>query len=71
MPALNSKPDQDYRFNFAEGNRIISMEIKCCGQHIGELRFRDGESCTCPVCRSQHKLRMDYNHFHVSKVNNS
>jgi hypothetical protein len=57
----------DYRFNFKENAKIISVEIKCCGQHIGEIRFKDGEEKTCPICGMRHELRMDYNHFHLTR----
>lgn len=66
---MNSKALMDYRVNFKEAGRIISIEIKCCGRHIGELRFIDGEEKTCPQCNTRHELRMDYNHFHLTRYN--
>jgi hypothetical protein len=56
----------DYRVNFANGSNV-SVEIKCCGQHIGEIKFKDGEEKKCPACGKKHQLRIDYNHFHMSQ----
>lgn len=64
---MNPKTLMDYRVNFKENGQIISIEIKCCGRHIGELRFRSGEVKTCPQCNTRHELRMDHNHFHLSR----
>ena len=58
MP-LNAKSTTDYRFNYKEPGKIISVEVKCCGQHIGEMRFQDGEEKTCPTCGMKYSLRMD------------
>ena len=54
----------NYRIN-TKNNSNISVEIKCCGQHIGEIRFKDGESKECPRCGIKHFLRIDHNHFHI------
>lgn len=67
MNPLNTRNTMDYRFNFKESGKIISVEIKCCGKHIGEIRYKDGEEKTCPVCGMRHELRLDYNHFHVTR----
>lgn len=56
----------DYRVNTRD-NTNISVEIKCCGQHIGEIRFRDGEEKKCPRCGGRHQLRFGHNHFHITK----
>ncbi len=56
----------DYRFNYRDDDKILSVEIKCCGKHIGEMRFKEGESKTCPHCGAIHSLRMGYNHFHIT-----
>lgn len=66
---MNPKNQMDYRFNYKENGKIISVEIKCCGQHIGEIRFKDGEEKVCPICGIRHELRMDYNHFHLTRHN--
>lgn len=64
---MNAKSTTDYRFNYKEPGKIISVEVKCCGQHIGEMRFQDGEEKTCPTCGMKYSLRMDYNHFHLTR----
>lgn len=56
----------DYRVNTKDSNHI-SIEIKCCGQHIGEIRFKDGECKNCPLCGLKHQLRIEHNHFHISQ----
>ncbi|HBV98816.1 MAG: hypothetical protein JL50_11850 [Peptococcaceae bacterium BICA1-7] len=56
----------DYRVNTKDNNNI-SIEIKCCGQHIGEIRFKDGQSKICPQCGTVHNLRIEHNHFHISQ----
>ena len=57
----------DYRVNFTENNKLLSIEITCCDKHIGEIRFKDGESRKCPECGTMHKLRIEHNHFHLSQ----
>lgn len=56
----------DCRFNLKEDGKTLSVEIKCCGSHIGEMRFNEGESRSCPICNTTYSLRMGYNHFHLS-----
>ncbi len=56
----------DYRVNTRD-NTNISVEIKCCGQHIGEIRFKDGEEKKCPRCGRRHRLRIGHNHFHLTQ----
>lgn len=56
----------DYRVNF-NNNTNVSVEIKCCGKHVGEIKFKNGEEKKCPVCGRRHQLRVDYNHFHMSQ----
>ena len=56
----------DYRVN-AKDNSNISVEIKCCGQYIGEVRFKNGEEKRCPHCGKRHALRIDHNHYHLSQ----
>lgn len=56
----------DYRVNTRDNN-IISIEIKCCGQHIGEIRFKDGEEKKCSRCGARHQLRVQYNHHHITQ----
>ncbi|EHQ89599.1 hypothetical protein [Desulfosporosinus youngiae] len=55
----------DYRVNFRNGGQIISVEVTCCGGHIGEIPFRDGEHKKCPVCGTLHILKLQHNHFHI------
>ncbi|MFZ5597506.1 MAG: hypothetical protein ACOY31_10910 [Bacillota bacterium] len=62
----NSKVQADYRVN-TQNNCNVSIEIKCCGQHIGEIRFSDGQWKDCPVCGIKHKLRIEHNHFHITR----
>lgn len=62
MDQNNSKVN--YRIN-TKNNSNISVEIKCCGQHIGEIRFKDGESKQCPHCGIFHFIRIEHNHFHI------
>ncbi len=57
----------DYRVNFFENNKMLSVEITCCGKRIGEIRFKDGESRKCPDCGAVHTLRIQHNHFHLSR----
>ncbi|MHB8156774.1 MAG: hypothetical protein ACYDEQ_05215 [Desulfocucumaceae bacterium] len=57
----------DYRVNTRD-NSNISVEIKCCGQHIGEMRFKDGQSMDCPHCGIRHLLRIEHNHFHLTHM---
>lgn len=57
----------DYRVNTREGGEIISVEITCCGKHIGEIRFKDGESKRCPDCGEIHAIKIQHNHFHISR----
>lgn len=56
----------DYRVNTRD-NANMSIEIKCCGQHIGEVRFKDGETKKCPRCGLTHHLRIQHNHFHLTQ----
>ncbi|MCL6480078.1 MAG: hypothetical protein K6T65_17065 [Peptococcaceae bacterium] len=63
---MNQSYQVDYRVNTRDDHNI-SIEIKCCGQHIGEIRFKDGESRRCPRCRVKHQLRIEHNHFHISQ----
>ncbi|OPX84917.1 MAG: hypothetical protein A4E53_03668 [Pelotomaculum sp. PtaB.Bin104] len=55
----------DYRVNFLNNGSIISVEVKCCGKHIGEVRFKDGETKKCPYCGAEHMLKLQHNHFHI------
>lgn len=57
---------KDYRVNFTEDNKLLSVEITCCDKHIGEIRFKDGESKKCPWCGTIHALKIQHNHFHLS-----
>lgn len=55
----------DYRVNFHNSGKIISIEVTCCGRHIGEIRFKDGESKNCPFCGTSHTIKIQHNHFHI------
>lgn len=55
----------DYRVNFHNSGKIISIEVTCCGRHIGEIRFEDGESKNCPSCGTSHTIKIQHNHFHI------
>ncbi|RJQ30576.1 MAG: hypothetical protein C4589_03080 [Peptococcaceae bacterium] len=55
----------DYRVNVLNNGSIISIEITCCGKHIGEMRFKDGENKKCPSCGKIHKVIVQHNHFHI------
>ncbi|NLJ76497.1 MAG: hypothetical protein GX325_04455 [Peptococcaceae bacterium] len=65
MDRLNKDKINDYRVNFNNKNRIISVEVTCCGRHIGEIRFKDGESKKCPFCGTLHSIKIQHNHFHI------
>ena len=56
----------DYRVNFRENGQIISVEITCCEKHIGEIRYKNGESKQCPECGAMHTVRIQHNHFHIT-----
>jgi phage FluMu protein Com len=58
----------DYRVNFLNNSTIISIEITCCGKHIGEMRFKDGERKKCPHCGLLHTVTIQHNHFHIRPV---
>ncbi len=58
---------EGYRVNVRDG-KIISIEVICCGNEIGELRYRDGDHKTCPYCGVVHNLRIQYNHFHIDRL---
>jgi len=58
----------DYRVNTLNNGTIISVEITCCGKHIGEMRFKDGESRKCSVCGTEHFVIIQHNHFHIRPV---
>ncbi|TEB11635.1 hypothetical protein Psfp_03913 [Pelotomaculum sp. FP] len=58
----------DYRVNFLNNSTIISIEITCCGKHIGEMRFQDGERKKCPQCGTVHTVTIQHNHFHIRPV---
>ena len=59
------KYDSDYRVNILSDGKIISVEVTCCGRHIGEMRFKNGESRLCPYCGTTHTLIIQHNHFHI------
>ncbi len=65
MNYQNKEYFRDYRVNILKSGKIISIEITCCGKHIGEIRFLDGESKTCPFCGTSHSIRVQHNHFHI------
>lgn len=62
-----SNKKMDYRVNLRENGQILSIEITCCGKHIGEIRFREGESKTCPECGAAHTIKIQHNHFHLTR----
>ncbi len=66
MHYQNKDKIYDYRVNYLN-NKIIGIEITCCGKHIGEIRFKDSESKKCPFCGTQHVLKLQYNHFHIRR----
>jgi len=61
----NKKYDSDYRVNVLSDGTVISVEVTCCGKHIGEIRFKNGESKKCPVCDTVHSIIIQHNHFHI------
>ncbi len=65
MDRLNKGKVNDYRVNFNNNGEIISIEVTCCGRHIGEIRYKDGESKKCPLCGTTHSLKIQHNHFHI------
>jgi len=65
MNYQNKGKINDYRVNFQSSGKIISVEVTCCGRHIGEIRFKDGENKKCPYCGTVHSLKLQHNHFHI------
>ena len=65
MNYQNKGKINDYRVNFTSSGKIISVEVTCCGRHIGEVRFKDGENKKCPYCGTVHSLKLQHNHFHI------
>jgi hypothetical protein len=65
MDYQNKSKINDYRVNFNSSGKIISIEVTCCGSHIGEIRFKDGENKKCPHCGTLHSLKLQHNHFHI------
>ncbi|AGL01582.1 hypothetical protein [Desulfoscipio gibsoniae] len=63
---MNNKR-MDYRVNFRDKDQIISIEITCCEKHIGEIRYKDGEAKQCPYCGAMHTVRIQHNHFHLTR----
>lgn len=57
--------NSDYRVNVLNNGTIISVEVTCCGKHIGEMRFKDGENKKCPSCGTVHSVKIQHNHFHI------
>jgi len=56
----------DYRVNFRDNGQMTSIEVTCCDKHIGEIRYKDGESKQCPECGTVHAVRIQHNHFHIT-----
>ncbi|MFZ3132905.1 MAG: hypothetical protein WA125_17805 [Desulfosporosinus sp.] len=65
MDYQNKGKINDYRVNFHNSGNIISIEVTCCGRHIGEIRFKEGENKKCSVCGTLHALKLQHNHFHI------
>lgn len=65
MNYQNKSYNSDYRVNVLNNGTIISIEITCCGKHIGEMRFKDGENKKCPFCGTVHSVMIQHNHFHI------
>ncbi|MDD2554083.1 MAG: hypothetical protein PHP51_05880 [Desulfotomaculaceae bacterium] len=65
MGCLNKGKVNDYRVNFNSSGKIISIEVTCCGRHIGEIRFKEGASKNCPICGVAHSIKIQHNHFHI------
>ncbi|MDD4334619.1 MAG: hypothetical protein PHY77_03330 [Desulfotomaculaceae bacterium] len=68
MNFLSKDKVNDYRVNFNNNGKIISIEVTCCGRHIGEIRFKNGESKKCPLCGASHSIKIQHNHFHIRPV---
>lgn len=65
MNYQNKSYNSDYRVNVLNNGTIISIEVTCCGKHIGEMRFKDGEIKKCPFCGTAHSVMIQHNHFHI------
>ena len=65
MDYHNKGKSNDYRVNFNDSGKIISIEVTCCDRHIGEMRYKDGVNIKCPVCGMLHFLILQHNHFHI------
>lgn len=63
--------NSDYRVNILNNGTIISIEITCCGKHIGEMRFKDGENKKCPFCGTVHSVKIEHNHFHIRPISSN
>lgn len=62
------KVNRGYRINQKSDGTLMSVEIICCGKHIGEIRYRDGENKNCPECGTNHRITIQHNHFHIDQV---
>ncbi|AEG61007.1 hypothetical protein [Desulforamulus ruminis] len=63
----NQKTCSGYRVNQRNDGSLIGIEVICCGKHLGEVRYKDGEVISCPVCRVKHKVKIHHNHFHLER----
>ncbi|MCF8010357.1 MAG: hypothetical protein K9L17_05265 [Clostridiales bacterium] len=57
----------DYRVNQKNNGEVISVEVTCCSKKIGEMRFKDDSSITCPDCNTVHRIKFHHNHFHITQ----
>lgn len=57
----------DYRINLNASGVPVSVEITCCGRHIGEVRLKDGEERRCAQCQVVHTVALGHNHFHIRR----
>lgn len=63
----NQKASSGYRVNQRNDGSLIGIEVICCGKHLGEVRFKDGEVVSCPACGSKHRVKIHHNHFHIDR----
>lgn len=66
MARMNDKQN-DYRINLNSVGAPVSVEVTCCGRHIGEMRLKEGEERKCSQCQAVHTVSMGHNHFHIRR----
>lgn len=63
----SQKANSGYRVNQRNDGSLLGIEVICCGKHLGEMRYKDGEVLSCPECGIKHKVKIHHNHFHIDR----